>query len=240
MISDIIKAFNSYGEASQYLTKPWAIKYVIISALLSLVTLAAFISVIVIYGDNILNLFPWEISIAWLQSVIEWIIIIALILGLLFIFKYIILIITAPVMSLLSESVEIHLTTNTIPHLGIKDQIKSMARGTALALSNIIREILITIPLLIMSLIPGFAVVTTPLLFAVQSYYAGFGNFDFFMERRYNIRQSRIFMNMYKGYAIGNGFIFLALLFIPIIGILIAPSLSTIAATLNAIKLIDK
>ena len=142
-------------------------------------------------------------------------------------------------MSLLSESVEIHLTSNTIPQLGFKDQIKSMIRGTRLAISNVIREILITIPTLLISFIPGFALFTTPFLLIVQSYYAGFGNYDFFMERRYNIRESRAFMSRHKGLAIGNGFLFLSFLVVPIIGVLLSPPLSTIAATVSALDLMD-
>ena len=220
MISDIIRSFEAYGRSVNYLFKPWSIKYVIISGFLSLLTLVAFILVIYFFGDNLMErLFlaftPKALNIGWLVVLFEWITRILLWLALIFIFKYIVLIITAPIMSLLSESVEIHLTSNKIPQLGFKDQIKSMIRGTRLAISNVIREILITIPTLLLSFIPGFAIVTTPFLLIVQSYYAGFGNFDFFMERRFNIRESRRFMNRYKGLAIGNGFLFLSFLVVP-------------------------
>ncbi|NNE27008.1 MAG: hypothetical protein HKN09_09215 [Saprospiraceae bacterium] len=244
MISDIIRSFNAYGRSVNYLFKPWSIKYVIASGLLSLLTLVAFILVIYFYGDNLIDslflaLTPKALSIEWLVVVFEWLTRILLWLGLIFIFKYIVLIITAPIMSLLSESVEIHLTSNTIPQLGFKDQIKSMVRGTRLALSNVVREILITIPTLLLSFIPGFALFTTPFLLVVQSYYAGFGNFDFFMERRYNIRESRIFMNRHRGLAIGNGFLFLSFLLVPIVGVLLSPPLSTIAATVASLDLMD-
>ncbi len=243
MISGIIKSFESYGTASSYLFKPWALKYVIISAIISLITLSAFIGLIYYYGDNlgawIGQAIPFKIEIEWIVNALEWFFRIALLLALVFIFKYVILIVTAPVMSLLSESIEIRLTQNTIPQLSFTGQIKSMLRGTALAVSNLTREILITIPIFIASFIPGVAFLTAPLLIMVQSYYAGFGNYDFFMERRYSIRRSRNFMNRNKGYAIGNGFLFLSLLFVPLIGVLIAPSLSTIAATISGLDLIE-
>ncbi|MBT8191022.1 MAG: EI24 domain-containing protein [Bacteroidia bacterium] len=244
MISDIFRSFNAYSRAASIIFKPWALKYLVVSAIISLITLIAFIILIYQFGDNLTGpimswIAPEKGDSNIIVTILDWFIRISLWLLLLLIFKYIILIVTAPVMSLLSESIEIRLTSNTIPKLGFRDQIKSMVRGTALALSNIIRELFISIPIMLLSFIPGLALFSTPILLIIQSYYAGFGNFDFFLERRMGIRDTRLFMKRYKGLAIGNGFVFLSFLIIPLIGILLAPALSTAAATIAALEVLE-
>lgn len=244
MISDIFRSFATYGKAVPLIFKPWAFKYLVVSAIISLITLAAFIIVIYSYGDNltgpVMSLFsPENGDLNLIENILGWFFRICLWLILLLIFKYIILIVTAPVMSLLSESIEIRLTSNTIPRLGFKDQLKSIVRGTTLAIGNVVRELFISIPIMLLSFIPGLALLSAPLLLIIQSYYAGFGNFDFFLERRMGIRQTRSFMNRYKGLAIGNGFLFLSFLFVPLLGILLAPALSTAAATIAGLEVLE-
>jgi len=244
MVTDLIKSIQSYSKASSLIFKPWAIKYLILSAVVSLFFAVVFILAIYFFGDDLgqrfYQLLPFNSDIKWLSDVLQWATRIILWLSIIFIFKYVILIVTAPIMSLLSETVEKKLKHRSIPSLSIKQQIKSMLRGTVLALSNIIREIIITIPLLIIGLFSGLAIFITPLLYIIQSYYAGFGNYDFFMERRFNIKESRRFMNSHKGLAIGNGAIFLFILFIPIIGVLVAPALSTVAATVSSLEILEE
>jgi CysZ protein len=64
-------------------------------------------------------------------------------------------------------------------------------------------------------------VVTGVLLIYVQSYYAGFGNMDYTLERYCNYSDTTKFVRNNKGTAVGNGFIFHLLLAIPIFGIML-------------------
>jgi CysZ protein len=55
-----------------------------------------------------------------------------------------------------------------------------------------------------------------------------------------NYKNSINFIQKNKGYSIGNGIIFMACLFIPVIGIMIVLPLSVTAATLKTIELLNK
>ena len=113
--------------------------------------------------------------------------------------------------------------------------LKEGARGAAIALRNLTKELFYTLMLFVVSFIPGLALVTTPLIYLVQSYYAGFGNMDYYLERHYSIRNSVYFVRQYRWAAITNGALFLLLLLIPIVGLFLAPFMCTIAATVVSV-----
>ena len=73
------------------------------------------------------------------------------------------------------------------------------------------------------------------MIFLVQSYYAGFGNFDYYLERRATVKESVRYIRQKRGLVIGNGAGFMLLLLIPVLGLFLAPVMSTIAATKSAI-----
>ena len=76
------------------------------------------------------------------------------------------------------------------------------------------------------------------LIFGVQSYFFGFSMMDYNNERRQrSIRESSHFVWRHKGLAVANGALFHTLLMIPILGLLIAPAYSVIAACLATLKL---
>ncbi len=240
MIGDFFISISNTLKALGYLLKPWVFKYLFLSGLISLVTYSLIFTLIYYQGDSLggflFGFLGESIQYDWLRNVIEWLSRIVLFIGVVFIAKYIILIVTAPIMSLLSESVEKrHRGDSSTPQLE-GGAISSMLRGVRIALSNLSRELLLTILLFLLGIIPGLAIVTTPLIFVVQSYYAGFGNFDFFMERRFKVKESRRFVSGNKGMAIGNGAIFLGLFLVPFVGAFIAPALCTVSATLSALE----
>ena len=101
-------------------------------------------------------------------------------------------------------------------------------------------ELLITIPLLILSLVPVLNIITTVLIFLVQAYYAGFGNMDYTLERHYGYSESIQFVKKNKGVAIGNGIIFIIMLIIPVIGVILVLPLSVTASTTETIRLIQE
>ena len=70
----------------------------------------------------------------------------------------------------------------------------------------------------------------------MQAYYAGFGNMDYYMERRLDVKQSVTFVKRRKIAALANGAIFLVILMIPIAGVMMAPFFGAISATLFLLK----
>jgi CysZ protein len=112
-------------------------------------------------------------------------------------------------------------------------------RGIRINLRNLGWELVITIPLLILGLIPVVNFVTTPLAFLVQAYYAGFGNMDYTLERHYKYRESVNFVKKNRGLAIGNGIVFMGCLLIPVIGIIIVLPLSATAASVVTLERLE-
>ncbi len=72
----------------------------------------------------------------------------------------------------------------------------------------------------------------------MQSYYAGFGNLDFALERHYRYADSVRFVQRNRALALGNGAVFMLLLF-TFAGFLVALPLGTVAATIETVKRVD-
>jgi len=152
------------------------------------------------------------------------------------VFKHLLMVLVSPFMSPLSERVEKHLTGMPGRRGTAFPQVmKDLMRGLRIAFRNIFREILWSIPLLILSLIPGVGIIGAVGLFLVQAFYAGFGNIDYTLERHYNVSGSVRFVRQNRGLALGNGTPFVLLLSTGI-GAFIAPPLATIAATVETVK----
>jgi len=239
MIKGFFNSLRNSSKALSYLFKPWVLKYLVITGFLSLAVAACFFILIYYFGDNlgdlIFSLFAKEDSASAIHSFLNWATRFILWIGVGFIFKYIILIISAPLMSALSEKLEQKITGRAKKQTA-KDQLLGISRGIKLSVSNIARELLITVCLLLLSLIPGVAIVTAPLIFITQSYFAGFGNVDFFLERRLNSREARQFAKRNRGLMIGNGLVFLVILLIPILGVFVASTVATISGTLSGLE----
>jgi len=152
-------------------------------------------------------------------------------------YKYLLLICISPFMGPLSARVEEIITGEpTSSKFSIKQTSYEIIRGIRVSLRNVVRELGLTLLLLILGLIPIFTVFVTPLIFVVQSYYAGFGNFDYFLERRANLRESVRYIRQHRGLAIGNGAGFMLLLLVPVLGLFLAPVMATVAATISALE----
>jgi len=104
-------------------------------------------------------------------------------------------------------------------------------RAVRINLRNIAYEFSITIPLLLLSFIPVVGIVFTILAFVVQAYYAGFGNMDYTLERHFTYRNSINFVARHRGIAIGIGIVFMAMLFIPVLGVILVLPFSVTAAS---------
>jgi CysZ protein len=150
------------------------------------------------------------------------------------IFKQLVMVVSAPIMSILSEKVENQLVgKDSGVRISLKQIISDIVRGLKIALRNIFREIGATLLLLLFGLIPVFTPFSTILIFVLQAYYAGFGNLDFMLERHYRFRDSVKFVQNNRLLAIGNGAVFMLMLY-TFVGFLFALPLGTVAATIAA------
>ena len=99
-------------------------------------------------------------------------------------------------------------------------------------------EVFLSIPIFILGFIPVIGILSGFLLFFVQSYYAGFGNMDYTLERHLGYSKSVQFVSDHRGIAIGNGMVFMLMLLIPVIGIILVLPLSVTAASTETVKIL--
>ncbi len=152
-------------------------------------------------------------------------------------FKNAVLFINGPFMSYLSEKIECRLTGRTPSVFTINNFIHELSKSLKLTIKSLIKELWHTI---LATAIGGL--LGLPFLFAlaVQAYYAGFSNFSFTLERHFNVNDSLNFIKKHKGLAVGNGLIYMGMLLVPVLGSFIAPSLSTVAATIESLERVDR
>ena len=157
------------------------------------------------------------------------------------VFKHIVMAFSAPFMTPISEKIEMHLTGKELNLSNTtKEFMTTLSRSIRLNVRNLILELLITLFLLILSLIPLFGMLSIIFLFIVQAFYAGFGNMDYTLERHKNYSNSIKFINKHKGIAIGNGTVFTLMLMIPLLGISLALPISTAAATIDTLNALEE
>ena len=152
--------------------------------------------------------------------------------------KYLVLALSAPFMSAVAEKIRTHLRPELEPQDG-NNFWALLWRGLRLNLGNLTREVTLTLLLLIFSFIPPFGLITTPLLFLIQAYFVGVGNMDYSLEAFFNYRQSKSFLNQYRGLAVGNGILFNLLALIPFVGVIIVLPLSVSAAAIGVLRHTD-
>jgi CysZ protein len=242
MIKGILNGLKTYGSSFGLISKLGLWKYFAVPMAISVITASAIGFAAWGFSDNlgawISKIWPWEWGAEAFTTIAEvfgGILIIAL--GLI-LYKHIIMALSAPFMSPVSEKIEAHLKGGV--HIHRETSFRAQLwRGVRINVRNLGMELLLTIPILILGLIPIVGIISTLLLFLVQAYYAGFGNMDYTLERHYKYAQSINFVQKNRGHAIGNGIVFMLFLLIPVLGVILVLPLSVTAATVQTIDLID-
>ena len=154
--------------------------------------------------------------------------------------KFFVLIFCSPIMALLSERIDEINSGVTYP-FNLKQFLHDIFRGILVTFRNMFFELAIVIASLIIGWIPIIGFIVVPFLWIIGWYFLGFNMMDYTYERRkLTISQGAKFTRKHKGIAVGNGMIFSFLLWIPFLGIVLAPVLSVVAATLATIDTMDK
>jgi len=201
MISQAFRSLGYYFKALPLISELRLWKYVFISALISLAVAAISLYSSSFVGEFISNFlsgfYRWETGSGIFGTITKWLSTILTGLAFLFLLRYILLVVLAPIMSFLSEEVEEKYTGQSFNQgFSLVRSGKELVRGLRMALRNITRELLWTALFFVIGFIPIFAPVSL----------------------------------------IGNGSLYLALLLIPVIGVIFGPVLGTISATVQAIE----
>ena len=242
MIKNVVLGIKEYGGAFALISKLKLWKYFIIPVLISILT-AVFIGVeAYVLSDNIGAFISKSWIWDWGKETFTGLshffgAVIIIILGLI-VYKHIIMAFSAPFMSVVSEKIEQHLYGD-LKHLYRNSTFfEQLIRGIRINIRNLSKELLFSLPLLILKLIPIVNLFSTLLLFLLQAYYAGFGNMDYTLELHLPYKESVDFIQKRRGFAIGNGIVFMLCLLIPFIGIIIVLPLSVTAATTKTLSLL--
>ena len=243
MIKNILIGIQAYSGVLKLMYKLKLWKYFAVPILISFVTgLAIFTSAYVFsdyLGDYITSILPGWNSYSWLKTTFKILTsFIILLLGLI-LFKHIVMAFSAPFMSPVSEKIETYLVGEKISPRNTSFS-EQLWRGIRINMRNLFMELLLTIPILILSFIPVLGLVAPILLFLVQAYYAGFGNMDYTLERHFNYSESIKFVNNHRGLSIGIGIVFILFLFIPVVGVILVLPLSVTAASIKTVEVIQQ
>lgn len=249
MIQEILLGIRAYFQSLSLINKLKLWKHFFTPILISFV-IGGLIGFLVYYfSDNIgcfisrIWIWNWgKETFGTIGTVLGGIIIVAI--GLI-LYKHIVMALASPFMSPVSEKIEKYYNEqkgekfDELTHRNTSFQ-QQLVRGIRVNVRNLSKELLYTVVLLLLSLIPVINFVTAPLLFLVQAYYAGFGNMDYTLERHFNYKESINFVQKNKGVAIGNGIIFMLLLMIPVVGFILVLPLSVTASSIKTIEKIHE
>ncbi|WP_167598352.1 EI24 domain-containing protein [Leeuwenhoekiella sp. ZYFB001] len=243
MIKALLNGLLAYKDALPLISKLNLWKYFAVPMLISFITALSIGFSAYGFSDDlgglISSLWIWE----WGASTVRTISDIAgalLIIALgLIAYKHIVMALSAPFMSPVSEKIEAHLYANVHQHRNTSNA-SQLLRGLKINLRNLAWELLLSIPFLLLSLIPVVGVLATASLFLIQAYYAGFGNMDYTLERHFSYRESINFVKAHRAFATGNGIVFMLFLLIPFVGIILVLPISVTAASTTTLQLLKK
>ncbi|MEM9822011.1 MAG: EI24 domain-containing protein [Bacteroidota bacterium] len=244
MITEFFAGIKSYFNAFHLISKLRLWKFVLVPGIISVFLGIALFTVVKLmatpFGHWLVSWYPFSWGQDALFNIAFWIGVVFIVALGLVIYKHLVMIVSAPFMSPLSERIEQHLAGVERPFSGfsLTRALKDLGRGLYISLRNLIREVLFIAPLLVLSLIPGLGFIPAILIFLIQAYYAGFGNMDYTLERHFNSSESIRFVKSHRWLAIGNGTVFMFLLMTGL-GFLFAPPLAAVAATVETVKRID-
>jgi CysZ protein len=244
MIKNILKGIQAYTGALALISKLKLWKYFLVPIIISVIT--ASLIALSAYGlsDNIGNfiarIWPWDFGKDTFTSISTFIGVIVVVAIGLILYKHIIMAFSAPFMSPVSEKIEAHLTgveRHNHRNTSFKEQLW---RGIRINFRNLGKELLITVPLLLLKFIPVVNIFSTISLILLHSYYAGFGNMEYTLERHFKYRESVQFIRKHRGIAIGNGLVFILFLIIPVIGVILVLPMSVTASSIKTVELLKK
>ena len=243
MISNLIDGLKAYLEAYQVISRLKLWRFFMIPMLISVLIFLNIVLVSISFSDEIglyiSSFWSWDFgkeTINTVSMILGGIILISI--GLI-LFKHLVMILSAPFMGPISKKIEDDFTGVT-SQTQVSSPLTLVFRSIKISSRNLFRELLLSIPILILGLIPLIGFFSLILLFLMQAYFAGFGNMDYTLERHFSYQKSIQFVKANKGIAIGNGLVFMLFLLIPFVGIIFIIPFSVTSATIATVKIINQ
>ena len=248
MLKDIITAIQSYYQAHQFIVKHRLWKWILIPGIIYAMLFTAGIYLFWISSGNAIDLLfsvtglkKWMFTLeeSWLKFLFifgQVLLQLVLILFYFSLFKYIFLIIGSPLFSYLSEKTSAIMENKEFP-FSFNQLLLDIGRSVKLVLRNALWQTVYIVSILILSFIPFFGWFTPFFALLIEAYYLGFSMLDYSCERnKLSASQSIAFIREHKGLAIGNGIVFYLMHLFVVVGWVLAPSYSVIAATISLYK----
>lgn len=183
----------------------------------------------------------WADVKAWIngarETVVRWVLRLAIGYLLFVANKYIVLVVLSPLLAYASELAEEKITGRIFPFSFIQ-LMKDALRGALIAIRNGVLELSISILIWLVTLfVPIIGPFSLVALFVVSAYFYGFSMFDYVFERRrMRIGESTRAANSQLGAVLANGALFSLLMKIPLVGLMLAPVMASVGASITVLR----
>ncbi len=243
MLKGVYQGCSAYSEVYEIISRLKLWKFFVIPMLISFLVFSMILvvsfSLSSSIGSYIASFWSWDFGQETIHAISRFFGGLLIIIFGFISFKHIIMALSAPFMGPISKIIEDDIN-------GVVSQVKTstpsglLMRGIRISLRNLLRELVLSIPILLFGLIPVVGFFSVVMLFLMQAYFAGFGNMDYTLERHFSYQKSVFFLKKNKGIAMGNGIVFMLFLLIPFLGVILVHPLSVTAATIVTVKSINK
>lgn len=233
-LSDLKYLLQSIVQLPKAIKTDGIFKFLIISGIASLLLGIIILGIAWVWGDNLgvklMSIIPWINSKDWSETLGIWLGRILVLATGIILYKHLIINITSQFLGGINDKIMAAYKENLRDFYN-PSITRSIQRGVRLSIRNLFLELSLTLMLILLGTIFPILFVTSPLLFLIQSYYAGFGMTDLFLEKYMSSSDSIQWNKNHKILTTGIGAIFMGLLFLPILGLMIAPGLAAIISS---------
>ena len=245
MLKDFIIAIQAYFKAHELIKAHKLWKWIIVPGIIYAILFAFSMYFFSKSVNEVINWLNVETGLQkWLDTLDQsWIgflftvggIIIWILLMLLYfsLFKYIWLILGAPILTYLTQRTISILEHSPMPNTP-QHYFELMMDGIKMAIRNTLWQTIYIIAIIFISLLPLFGWVTPLLSGLVECYFYGFSMLNYSFEKfNTSSLNSSTYINQHRGLAIGNGIVFYLMHSFILIGWVFAPTYAVIAATIT-------
>ncbi len=244
MLKEIVIGFQSWSEAHRFINQHKLWKWVVIPGIIYTILFITALyfagksaTAVTEYFTHILELSSWiqkfqNSLLGFLFTFAGIILWLTLLLFYFSFFKYLCLLIGAPVFAYLGRKTESILVNNE-PKPGWTGIGKEINRGIVVALRNCGLQTIYFAGLVFLCLVPVVGWITPLIALMIEFHYHGFSMLDYGLARKkFSVSESRKFINRHRGLTISNGFLF----YLMHAAIFFAPTYAIIAATITVSK----